>query len=228
MRSRQRHLNPSAAGATAVFDSRYIFNLSGGQSVATWTSRTGSNNISQSNSIRQPTFETNQINGNPSVFWDGNLNELTFASPLSYASASMVIVYKNSDAVNGSVVFARNNATEPYIYYATNFCRFEVGNDLITSASDRTHNLGNVFLIVSATKNQTSSAVVYANGIAGNQVTSGIRANFTTTGIGIYINAQFNTQGHLGLALLADVAWSNPLLKRLQRAAAFSFKITCS
>jgi hypothetical protein len=229
MRARHRHFNPKNAGATAVFDSRYISGLSDGSAVQTWTSRTGSNNISQATAANRPTYETNEINGNPSVLWDGGANdELTFASAPSYASASIVIVYKNNDAVNGSVVFARNNNFSTYTYYATNFCRFEIGNDGVERSSDRTHNLGNVFLILSATKNGTSSARVHGNGIAGNEITTGIRANFQTTGIGKYLSTSVNTQGHLGLAVLADTAWGDSLRRRLEHAAAFSFKIACN
>lgn len=224
MRARHRHFNARFAGATGVFDSRYISGLADGASVDTWTSRTGSNDISQSNSANRPTYETNEINGNPSVYWDGGANdELTFASALSYSSTSIVTVYKNEDATNGSIVFARNNNSADYIYFTTNSVQFQN-----SAASTRTHNLGNVFLIGSGIDIGTTSVTAFANGTAATTAAGG-SSTFQCTGIGKYgAGTQFNTQGHLGLAIIANVAWEAPLRRRVEHAAAYSFKISCN
>lgn len=223
VRARHRHFNARDAGATGVYDSRYISGLADGAGVDTWTSRTGSNNISQGNSSNRPTYETNEINGNPSVYWDGGANdELTFASELSYSNTSIVTVYKNEDATNGSIVFARNNSANDYFYFTTNTVQFQ---NSVTST--RTHNLGNVFLIGSGIDIGTTSLTAFANGTAGTTTTSS--GLFTCTGIGKYGGSTAaNTQGHLGLAIIANVAWDAPLRRRIEHAAAYSFKIACN
>lgn len=230
MRARHRHFNPCFAGATAVFDSRYIDGLSDGSTLETWTSRSGSNNLSQSDSSKRPTYETNEINGNPSVFWDGsNDDEMLFSSALAFSNNSFVIVYKNSDATNGSVVWCRNNNSNDWVYFATNSTTFD---NTVSGQVSRTHNLGNVFLIASGTRTGSSAMTIWVNSIAGSTDSSSIPATWTTTGIGKYsaasTNWPFNTNGHLGLALLADVAWSDALRRRCEHAAAFSFKIACN
>jgi len=223
MRARHRHFNARDAGATGVFDSRYI-SFANNASVDTWTSRTGSNNISQSNSANRPVYQVNQINGNPSVYWDGGANdELTFASALSYSSTSIVTVFKNNDATNGSVVFARNNNANDYIFFDTNTVYFQ--NNL---TSTRTHNLGNVFLVGSGIDIASTSITAFANGFAGT-TTSGGSTTFQCTGIGRYGGSTLpNTDGHLGLAIIANVAWDAPMRRRIEHAAAYSFKIACN
>ena len=230
MRARHRHFNPSAAGATAVFDSRYISGLSDGATLETWTSRSGSNDISQATAANRPTYETNEINGNPSVFWDGgNDDEMKFASALSFSNNSFVIVYQNADATNGSVVWCRDDSPNDWVYFATNSTIFD---NTTSGQVTRTHNLGNVFLIASGTRTGGSSMSIWVNSTAGNTDTSGVPATWTSTGIGQYsdnpVNYAVNTHGHLGLALLANVAWSDPLRRRIEHAAAFSFKISCN
>jgi hypothetical protein len=224
MRARHRHFNAAHAGATAIFDSRFMSGFSDGASVDTWVSRSGSNDISQATAANRPTYETNEINGNPSVYWDGGANdELTFASALSYSNTSIVTVYKNEDATNGSVVFARNNNSSDYIYFTTNTVQFQ---NSVTST--RTHNLGNVFLIGSGIDIASTSVTAFANGTAAT-TTSGGNVTFTCTGIGKYgAGTAPNTQGHLGLAIIANVAWNDPLRRRVEHAAAYSFKISCN
>lgn len=234
MRRRHRHFNPLGAGATAVFDARYISGASDGDSVSSWTSRTGSNSISQSNSSYQPVYKTNRLNGNPTVLWDGGANdELTFSSALTYSDFSVLIVYKNADVTNGSVVFARNNNTTGYAYYATN--QFTMERALSVSPNYqqavRTHNLGNVFLIAASTAVSGGNFTSTVNGTSGSTVSNANASSLTTTGIGKYstgANNAYNTDGDLGLAVLANVAWPSSLRRRCEHAAAYSFKIACN
>jgi hypothetical protein len=225
MRARHRHFNPAHAGATAVFDSRFLSGFSDGSSVDTWVSRSGSNDISQATAANRPTYETNEINGNPSVYWDGGTNdELTFATSPSYNSTTVICVYKNNDATNGSVIFARNNNANSYIYITTNSCQFQSA-----ISSTRTHNLGNVFLIASGTSNLSQNITAYTNGIAATTASSASVTNFQVTGIGRYgAGSAFNTEGHLGLAVLANYSMENSIRKRCEHAAAYSFKISCN
>jgi hypothetical protein len=226
MRARHRHFNPAHAGATAVFDSRFLSGFSDGASVDTWVSRSGSNDISQATAANRPTYETNEINGNPSVFWDGGANdELTFASSVSYASVTLLCVYKNGDATNGSVVFARNNNSSDYNFFTTNTAILQNSGRTITN----THNLGNVFLIASSTKENSASMNVFVNGKATTAQNVVSNANFISTGIGRYgAGTQFNTEGHLGLAVMANVSMATPIRKRCEHAAAYCFKISCN
>ena len=223
MRARQRHFNPANAGGTAVFDSRYINGISDGGSVQTWTSRSGSNDITQATAANRPTYETNEINGNPSVFFNGALNRsLVFAGNINYVPFSYIIVYKNLDAANGSVLFARNNNFVDYVYLTTNthLCYIASGSRTCT------HNLGNVFLIHSATYSNPSWSL-RTNG-SSTATGSNSTTDWQINNIGQYPDQQFNTHGHVGLAVLANIEFSASIRKRLEHAAAYSFKLPCS
>lgn len=230
MRARHRHFNPTGAGAAAVFDARYISGLSDGDGVATWKSLSGSNDISQATAGNRPAYKVNRINGSPSVLWDGGANdELTFSAALTYSNFSILIVFKNADATNGSVVFARNNNFASYAYFTTNtFVVERERSGAAAQSSTRTHNLGNVFLIASSVNTSDGDLIAYTNSLAGTTASSALASSITTTGIGKYQSTTVNTDGDLGLAVLANVSWSSPLRRRCEHAAAYSFKIACN
>lgn len=93
MRARHRHFNPQAAGATLCLDSRYGFDQSTGTAVSTWEDRTSTNNDgTQSTSANRPIYNTNAINGNPAVSFDGSNDFLSYAtSVFSYTGGATVI-----------------------------------------------------------------------------------------------------------------------------------------
>ena len=98
MRARQRHLNPKAAGASVVFDSRYITGLSDGDNVSSWNDRSGNANNATTAS-NYPTYETDGQGGNSVVrFVMASSQRLVCTNSAFSGSGSkfLMVAYKNS------------------------------------------------------------------------------------------------------------------------------------
>lgn len=74
MRARHRHFNPRDIGPTMVLDSRYMTGTNG-VAVDSWKNRANSSNNATSTGTQRPIFETNSLNGNSGVKFDG-INDL--------------------------------------------------------------------------------------------------------------------------------------------------------
>lgn len=73
MHRRVRHLNPAQCGAQVALDARFITGVSDGAALSTWSSRSVATiNATQGTGSSQPTYRASQINGLPSVQFDGN------------------------------------------------------------------------------------------------------------------------------------------------------------
>lgn len=236
MRARHRHFNPKDAGANIALDSRYGFSQSDGTAVSTWTSRTGSNNVTQSTGSLQPTYRTSIQGGQPVVRFDdpGPVNNtnatrltntsLTINQPFFIISANIANVDTSNQAdyicdgpPSGSnriiMVYESSPIGAPFIW---------AGGTGVQENTDRR----TVWNIFSGLYNTTSSTIY----IQGNQVATGsIGANNFSNGI--TIGARFGGSNGLDgdIAQFSVVSGTNQSLrKRCEHAAAYSFKIACS
>ena len=220
MRARQRHFNPTAAGAVAAYDARFITGLSDGTNMAEWPSRTRTNNATQSTVANQPNYETNEINGNPVVnFTPANFEQfiVNITIPNSFTIIK-VFRRKNSGIHNIGLGGGRY---DPWWYS---------DNVTYTSAfgSFNTHGTANAstgVFIDSWQKNQTVSSQVWRNGVSvgASQTPQASNSAFITIG---RIYTDYNN-GAIGLITMIEQS-NAPIRKRLERGAAFSFKIPCS
>jgi len=78
--------------------------------ISTWTDQSGNaNNANQGTSTFQPIFKTNQVNGLPSVRFDGLNDRLDFLSNVSATEISFFAVYKsNSTSIRALITLDRH------------------------------------------------------------------------------------------------------------------------
>lgn len=220
MRARQRHFNPTAAGAVAAYDARFITGLSDGSNMNQWTSRTGTNNATQATVSKQPNYETNEINGNPVVnFTPANFDEFGVNITIPNSFTIVKVFRRQSSGIHSIGLGGGRYDTWWYpdnVTYTSAFGSFN------------THGLANAstgVFIDSWQKNQTASSQVWRNGVSvGASQTPQISTSaFNCIG---RISSDYNNGA---LALITMIEQSNtPVRKRLERAAAYSFKIACS
>jgi len=242
MRARHRHLNPGSAGAVLALDSRFISGLNDGDAVATWEDRTNSNNdATQSTSGNRPSYQTAEQGGCPAVYFDNdfmtgalsssNLNMAVIAvwresnqadiydgliaayngtgndfdnvnAWLLSAKDSDVLVARFAWGLNSSFVRASSTTTEPWevltVARASNVASIDVNGVQIASTSSLTTSSGT-----------TNQYVLGARFISGS------------------VDAAYALEGWVGMMTFIP-ADNRALLRRLEHAAAFSFKIACS
>jgi len=234
MRARHRHFNPKAAGATAAFDARYGIAVADGVGVDTWTNRVGANDATQSTSGNRPTFRaTGGKNNSPALEFNGTSNSFNHSISISVApNLIMAVAIRTGGAASSTIAgFTPPNQANFSAIYARAFAGTTTNWGF--APSDSGQSILNSWRICSAkplsTATTNSSTVMWTDG-----------ANETTkTGNRFAGNAQERRQigcattldfldGSLSqvVAIPADVG--NPLRRRLEHAAAYSFKIACN
>ena len=232
MRRRHRHFNPKDAGATAAFDARYGIAVANDAAVDTWTNRVGSNNATQSTVASRPVFKATGGSNNSPTLQFANQN-LTHTVSLTVAPNLMMAVALRTSGTGGAPLgaFMPANTALFNILYGDGF-----GTGGVNWGSTPTNSgqsILNTWRILSAKPSSTatsnSSTTVWTDG-----------ANETTSTGNRYagdgadrrnIGGGGNTTNFAGsisfvVAIPADVG--NPLRKRLEHAAAYSFKIACN
>jgi len=242
MRARHRHFNARHAGADLVLDARYI-NQSDNTSVSAWTDRSANNHsIAQSTAANQPTFRTNQMNGNPVVRFDGS-NDFLDGGDILYIlnrGMTLICVAKISGGTNPTLVgksrfgvsegrysLVRDNNTFLALYQ-------EASNAIAQVSDTSTANRINTMAI-----NRGATNTLFFDGAqqAQNTTLSGSTSydNTNVFLVGVYQNSTGGTPPQSTYYLNGDIAqivvnftFNTPLRKRLEHAAAYSFKIACS
>jgi hypothetical protein len=234
MRARHRHFNPKAAGATAAFDARFGIEVADGAGVDTWTNRVGSNNATQATSGNRPLYRATGGNSNsPAVEFDGSNDNLAHTISLSVAPNLILAVAKRTGGADFSVIasFMPPNTANFSILYA----RFASANWGV-APSNSGQSILNAWRICSAkpasTATANSSTTMWTDGanettVAGNRYAGDVLdrrflGTDIATGAGVYFLGSTSQM----IAIPADVG--NPLRKRLEHAAAFSFKLACN
>ena len=246
MRARHRHFNPRDAGAAIALDSRYGFSQADGSSVSIWEDRTNNNNdAEQSTPANQPTYETNEVGGQPAVKFDASNDRLEFdrADP---TEAWSVLICKRTSA---------NMFQAPFMVkqLAINRNAFEVGLNnsaqygpviVVANGNSTLGGIGGSLrndqwrcLFAEWLGGGSSGASFYSVRDDGSLISlsnSGSvgAANQSTlsyvggTGSGAAFTAPFG-----GLIAQLAIGFTRPnasMRKRLEHAAAFSFKISCN
>jgi len=235
MRARQRHLNPAAAGATAVFDARFGLTMADGAAVDTWSNRTGTNNATQSTSTLRPIYRATGGNANtPAVEFDGTDDRLTHAIGLTVAPNLVMAVAKRTGGANPSCIAAfmpPSTANFNSIY-----ARWVTGDNWGFAPGESGQSILNAYKICSAvpasTNTASSSTTMWTNGTNETTVT-GTRYGGDAQdrrALGNQANATVDAPlvGSISqvIAIPADI--SAALRRRLEKAAGYSFKIACS
>ena len=225
-----------------ALDARFL-PLASGTAVDSWTDRSRSGNSPSATSTVRPTFTVNQIGGQPAVVFDGSNDKLDFALAIVSLSFSFVCAMKyTSENVIGFVLGQWASAQDGRSALAQNQASNGSAepNKLNFFNSSQTSGAGSwgFCLEVStasplvASFTQTSGTENFKNYYNGANVDScTISAQYTgvNTALGALSAAQTGTfDGGIGCASMFQTSIAPSLRKRLEHAAAFSFKIACN
>jgi hypothetical protein len=239
MRARHRHFNPAHAGADLVLDARYI-PQSDNTAVSTWADRSGNGyDASQATAAYQPTFQTAELGGNGVVRFDGS-DDFLQGTPVAQgqAGATWLIVGKGNGGRDAFFSQGSSGVFTADVLFAINLDNTRLWQ--VNNGADGSYTAPSAsgFVVQSIAFNGTLSGtdrlVCRINGT--NTVTSTFTPPATTaTGgtnfnIGTYIAAPaaWYLGGDVAVVTAIPSAPSTALRKRLEHAAAFSFKISCN
>ena len=232
MRARHRHFNAGRAGAAIVLDARFI-NQSDNTAVSQWDDRSGNGkHATQATAANQPTFQTSELNGNPVVRFDGsNPPNADFLSAGSVAVSQPITFVAVWKAAGGSNYLFDATANSSRVIAGMDLSAGGGSGELAIFASavvEDTVNSTGAYNIFSG-RVQGSTSEVFKDG-ASRQTGSAGANNMATLKIGERF-ANFNNvsqlNGDIGCLTVISSS-SSPLRKRLEHAAAYSFKIACN
>ena len=241
MHRRARHLKPSSFASTIAYDSRYITD-SDGTAIETWTDKSGnSRDFTQSTSSKKPIFKTAIQGGCGILRFDGTDDSMSTSSYSVSSVVSSVIVLKVGSILTGSIIFERSsNPNANNGAYSLNTSDNLSWDWFVKTSGASTGYVASSF----TTRNQTFSvlALSYNNSDStffvnqnGNVLT---KINLFTDYAIDTVNAPsfLASRNDSSLFIPMDIGILNtinsdigdPMRKRLNHHAAFSFKIACS
>lgn len=247
MHRRARHLNPRDAGALVALDTRFGFTVSNGSAVSTWEDRTNNNNdAKQSTTTKQPTYSTNQLNGNPVITFDGTDDSLrtdTLSSSIT-SNALTFLSISNKTAQGASTaaysrVFGLTNGNGDD-YNTNDAITLNIGSGAGFLAGDYyLYRSSATITQMAADYNQTC---LYSFTLDGANVKSRLNNASQVTGTTSSVSLNSNRlalaylegnntgflNGNLAVITLINSVVSDALWKRLEHATAYSFKLTCN
>lgn len=234
MRARQRHLNPTAAGATAAFDARFGLTMADGAAVDTWSNRTGTNNATQASSTLRPIYRATGGNANtPAVEFDGSNDALGHSISITVAPNLIMVVAKRTggnqfstmaaftppNTANFNTIYARWSTTANWGFVPGSSGQSILDEYKICSA------------VPANTNTASSSTTMWTNGANETTVTGSRYAGdaFDRRAIGCVQSTGGDPfLGSMSQVVAIPATLSDALRRRLERAAAYSFKIACS
>lgn len=239
MRARHRHFNARFAGASGVYDARFISGLANNATVGTWSSRTGTNDATQSTEANKPVYKTNQFNGNPVVEFDGSNDNLAFAEFNGSQAWALCVVkrtstntYQNILALDSTgvgstlAISVHNDSTYgPVIWGSGNngsTVQWAKGSSL---RNDAWRSLYLVWL--GGGTNGSANYRGWDDGVAITRDNSGNIGSTSDTNSRIG-NTSNSWGGQMALIVFSLDASTDPLRKRVSHAAAYSFKLASS
>lgn len=187
-----------------------------GSNVSLWSDQSGSgNNASQGVAINQPTYVTNQLNGNPILRFDGN-DYLSCGDVLDLGTHgySMFVVYNKTSGVNANIVGKTKFDGIPGEYSLGSLGVTDYSSYLnvgITPHASGTFNQSNflystIIVYREAGFNQTNK--IYANGTIKGQITTNYAVNSlniaTTFTVGATATPAFYLNGDIAEIIYYD------------------------
>jgi len=233
MRARHRHFSCKAAGAVVSYDARYLTN-SDGSALQTWTDRSGTYNATEATSTKRPIVRTgaNGINGQTALDFDGIDDDLQAVNvPLN--TRITVIVCGSGFTSAKQFIIEHGNGTLPGFYFygdQTGAWMFRRGTDIYGG------NVANWFGQVAAIGSLRNSGTAAYRKNGGSNLSNGGGAGVMPTNSSLTSNLNICSRnrtaafsdGLLGTLQIYIGSASDSMLRRLEHATAFSFKIACS
>lgn len=231
-----------------ALDTRFGFTVANGSAIGTWEDRTNNNNdAKQSTTTKQPTYNTNQLNGNPVITFDGTDDSLrtdTLSSSItSNALTCLSISNKTAQGSTTTAPFSR-------VFGLTNGNNFDFNNtDSIMSfiGSGNTFLAGDYYVYRNSATATVRAGVynetyLHSFTLDGSSVKSRLNNTAQTTGTTsatamnsnrlalAYMEGAADSflNGNLAVITILKSVVSDALWKRLEHASAYSFKLTCN
>ncbi len=235
MHRRARHLNPGSAGAVVALDSRFITGLSDGNAVTSWADRSGvGNNADQPTSANQPVFKINAQGGQPVVRFDSTDDGLIGNFNYSVTSQTVVMAIKMSSVTTFQRLYTQSDASFDYAT-ANNYIPLlrQSGGNIAA------YNNGTFYAGISTDSNwhiwsASHSGTTITNRRDGANPATGIATlskTFTRYGMGFSLGDNPVVEaigGDVGSLIVWTSDISGALRRRLEHAAAYSFKLSCN
>jgi hypothetical protein len=234
MRARHRHFSHKAAGAVVAYDARSLTD-SNGTALQTWTDRAGTYNATESDSTKRPLVSTgtNGINGQTALKFDGTNDDLQASSVPLNTFMTLVLCGKFTTAKPFFIEHSASaNANSGFYFYGAN------GNSWTVNRSSAFHadrgtttwfgsNSGiGCFRYNGSGQFRLNGAVQTSGTIDGTARTN----SSATDNLNICSRNRASVfgDGLLGTLAIYDGYATDSMMKRLEHAAAFSFKISCN
>lgn len=245
MRARHRHLNPRQAGATFAWDTRYnIDGHANNGAVGTWTDR-GSSTATQGTSGNRPVWKDNEIGGSPAVVFDGSNDRLETGSVTSVTEVSVMAVGKRPWKTGKfAPIIASNYGSTTGIAFLDSAGGFNdwtagdflwFGNGFNSARAPRAVGLftdyeNGTVAVMSGVLSSSLARAWHGDARISTRVETTGSVPSITAAVIVGANPGTSDFGDFSIGLLAywrNTALSDSLRKRLQSAAAYSFKVAC-
>lgn len=234
MRARHRHFKYSSAAASAAFDTRYIHGESDGNTIQTWSDRSGNGrHATQATAGNRATYKTAIQGGNAILRFDGG--DFYIANYLGGTHFSLYSIYRrnrsNLDVVASAGISGNNtNSARRFDFYydSTNFIlQLNGGASVNFFTANNNWNLHSASMPVS-----TGIGSYFLNGANPSNLNLAFATGTTGTVRlvigGVSWDTNLRLDGDIALIVTYETAHSSSFRRRLEHAAAFSFKIACS
>ena len=239
MRARHRHFNARFAGASGVYDSRFISGLANNDAVSTWSSRTGTNDATQATAANKPVYKTGQLNGNPVVEFDGSNDFLEFNKQDATACSALIVVKRTSTNTYQATFFVtKTDGTNPTFELALhndpNYGPVVFGNGgggttkWAKGSSLRNNEWRSLYVAWLGGGN--SGATYYSgwdDGVGFALADSGV-IGANAKSVSYIAGPASPIGGQIALIVFTPSSYTNPIRKRVSHAAAYSFKMASS
>ena len=236
MRARHRHFSYKAAGAVVAYDARYLTD-SDGTALQTWPDRSGTYNATEATPTKRPVVRTgaNGINGQSALDFDG-INDDLQASNVPLNTYITVIVC-GSGFTSAKQFFIEHGAstsiTNGFYFYGD-----QIGAWSFRRASGALYggNVANWFGQNAAIGSLRNNGTAFYRKDGGLNLSNGGGVGIMPTNSSITSALNICSRnktavfsdGLLGTLQIYDGSASDSMLRRLEHASAYSFKIACS
>ena len=248
MRARHRHFKYSSAAASAAFDSRYIHGESDGNTIQTWSDRSGNGRDAiQATAADRPTYKTAIQGGNAILRFDSDFLTANFGTGTAFSyylifarTGSPVNSFGNAAFVASagrSVGTATGDRRWQFAYANASPNNLFLESSNASSETSRTRNDNwNIHSLTAPIGTGTKRNFINGGGeqTANVSTQTGVTTGTIILRIGErnwatdFASGDFRLKGDIGLLATYEESHSAALRRRLEHAAAYSFKIACS
>lgn len=231
MGRRVRHLNARDAGAVLVLDSRFIVGLSDTNKISTWNDRSkNANNAIQASASVQPSYEVNELNGNPVVYFNGSNNVMGLTSIISSGVLHTCIATLRPGAQTNSFQFGPvingGGTTNPIFVSGSNLSSANMGYTTGSGGTSITSlNLSNGVLATTR-RNNTSVNMIANRTVLSGTLPVNSAALIDLIGSRVF-SARLYYNGGIGQIIIFNSVISDANWRRMNHSSAFSFKLPC-